>query len=146
MKYILVSACLLGLACRYDGKAKENASVRALLDREDITLIPVCPEQLGGMKTPRSPAERQGSRVVNQEGNDVTVEYRKGAIEAGKLAEIYGCREAILKENSPSCGCGSIYDGTFRHILTEGDGVTAEYLKQQGLVIWGESDIEQRNI
>ena len=103
---ILVSACLLGLRCRYDGKANPNAAVLAL--RERHTLIPVCPEQLGGLPTPRSPSEWQGERIRNADGADVTMQYLRGAEEAVRLAELMNCRIAILKERSPACGCGEI--------------------------------------
>lgn len=138
---ILVSACLLGLCCRYDGKEKADGRVLELLKRDDILLIPVCPEQLGGMETPRLPSERRGEAVVNRSGEDVTEYYRKGAVQALKLAELYGCKAAILKERSPSCGKGQIYDGTFSGTLTEGDGVTAELLKSHGIQIFGESEV-----
>lgn len=136
---ILVSACLLGAACRYDGEAKENEKAVKLLETE--RLIPVCPEQLGGMATPRLPAERQGDRVINKTGEDVTEHYQKGAEETLKLAKLYQCSCAILKERSPSCGCGQIYDGTFSRTLTDGDGVTARLLKEHGIVVMGESEL-----
>lgn len=139
MENILVSACLLGLGCRYDGGRKADERVMRLLEREDITLIPVCPEQLGGMETPREPAERTGDRVRNRLGEDVTSCYRKGAEEAARLAGLYRCRRAVLKERSPSCGCGQIYDGTFTRTLIQGDGVTAELLKSLGITVFGES-------
>ncbi len=141
MTRILVSACLLGLCCRYDGKEKADGRVLELLKRDDILLIPVCPEQLGGMETPRLPSERRGEAVVNRSGEDVTEYYRKGAVQALKLAELYGCKAAILKERSPSCGKGQIYDGTFSGTLTEGDGVTAELLKSHEIQIFGESEV-----
>ena len=138
---LLVSACLLGLCCRYDGCAKPNAAVLAL--REGHTLIPVCPEQLGGLPTPRAPSERQGDRVVSRQGRDVTAEYHRGAEETLRLARLYGCTAAVLKERSPSCGCGRIYDGTFTGTLTDGDGVTAEVLKENGVTVYGESELEK---
>lgn len=140
MTKILVSACLLGLCCRYDGKEKADDRVLELIKRDDILLVPVCPEQLGGMKTPRLPSERCGSRVVNSAGEDVTGYYDKGASQVLKLAELYGCKTAILKERSPSCGQGQIYDGTFSGTLTEGDGVTAKLLKCHGIQVFGESE------
>ena len=134
---ILVSACLLGLRCRYDGKAKPNAAVLAL--RERHTLIPVCPEQLGGLPTPRSPSEWQGERIRNADGADVTMQYLRGAEEAVRLAELMGCRVAVLKERSPACGCGEIYDGSFTHTLKAGDGSAASALKRAGVTVLGES-------
>ncbi len=143
MEYILVSACLLGLSCRYDGKKKADERVKKLLEREDIALIPMCPEQLGGMTTPREPSERTAGGVRNREGEDVTSCYRRGAEEALKLARLYHCSRAVLKERSPSCGCGQIYDGSFTKTLTEGDGVTAELLKRSGIQVLGESRAEE---
>ena len=143
MTCVLVSACLLGTACRYDGKEKENPQVRNLLEREDLVLIPVCPEQLGGLPTPRLPSERKEDRVENSQGTDVTAEYRRGAEEALKLARLYGCRLAVLKERSPSCGKGQIYDGTFSGRLTAGDGVTAELLEKEGIAVIGESELAE---
>ena len=138
---ILVSACLLGCACRYDGQSKPHPLAMELARQGRA--VPVCPEQLGGLPTPRLPSERQGDRVVTREGGDVTAQYRRGAEEALRLAELYGCRAAVLKERSPSCGCGRIYDGTFTGTLRPGDGVTAEMLKANGMQVYGESEIEQ---
>ena len=114
----------------------------SLLRREDVTLIPVCPEQLGGMCTPRVPSERLDDRVVNRVGEDVTACFHRGAEEALRIAQMYGCRTAILKERSPSCGCGKIYDGSFSGSLTEGNGITAELLLRNGIRVCGESRIK----
>lgn len=138
---ILVSACLLGVCCRYDGASKPNKAVLKLLERH--TLIPICPEQLGGLATPRPPAERQGDAVRTQSGADVTEQYRRGAEEALRLCRIYGCQAAVLKERSPSCGAGAVYDGTFSGSLIHGDGVTAELLKANGIPVYGESRVEE---
>ena len=140
-RYMLVSACLLGLPCRYDGKEKAHPAVRSLLEREDLTLIPVCPEQLGGLPTPRPPSERRGERVITRTGADVTEQYRRGAQQTLRLAQLYGCDCAVLTERSPSCGSGRIYDGSFSGTLTDGDGVTAELLRQHGIAVWGESEL-----
>ena len=137
---ILVSACLLGVRCRYDGKSKPHPAVERLLEQH--TLIPVCGEILGGLPTPRVSAERQGERVVTADGCDVTAAYRRGAEEVLRLAERYGCKAAILKERSPSCGSGRIYDGTFTGTLTDGWGVTAELLRDHGICVIGESEAE----
>lgn len=137
---ILVSACLLGCPCRYDGAAKPHPGVLALRGRH--VLVPVCPEQLGGLATPRPPAERRENRVVTEAGTDVTAQYRRGAEAALALARILECRAAVLKERSPSCGCGGIYDGSFTHTLTPGDGVAAEVLKAAGIPVYGESRAE----
>ena len=140
---ILVSACLLGICCRYDGRGNPNDAVLSLLNRDDITLIPVCPEQLGGLSTPRIPSERRGERVVNRAGEDVTSQFLRGAEEALRIAKLYGCQVAVLKERSPSCGCGRIYDGTFSRKLTDGDGVTAELLRREGIKVYGESQVTE---
>ena len=138
---LLVSACLLGCACRYDGKSKGSDAVRALA--KDYQLIPVCPEQLGGLSTPRQPSERRGDRVVMKDGRDVTAEYRRGAEETLRLARLFGCAAAVLKEKSPSCGSGLIHDGGFAGGLVSGDGVTAEVLKAHGLRVLGESRLSE---
>ena len=140
---ILVSACLLGICCRYDGRGNPDDAVLSLLNRDDITLIPVCPEQLGGLSTPRIPSERRGERVVNRAGEDVTSQFIRGAEEALRIAKLYGCQVAVLKERSPSCGCGRIYDGTFSGKLTDGDGVTAELLRREGINVYGESQVTE---
>lgn len=135
---LLISACLLGAPCRYDGESKRHPLCAALAERHE--LVPVCPEQLGGLPTPRPPAERQGNAVVSREGRDVTGAYEKGAEAALALCRLLGCQGAVLKERSPSCGRGQIYDGTFTKTLTGGDGVTAELLARHGIAVWGESE------
>ena len=136
---LLVSACLLGVACRYDGASKGLSEdvFRALMARH--TLVPVCPEQLGGLPTPRDASERQGSRVVMRSGRDVTDAYARGAQQALALAQRFGCTAALLKQRSPSCGHGEIYDGTFTGTVVEGWGVTAELLRREGIPVLGES-------
>ena len=134
---ILISACLLGIPCRYDGASKAQPWAEELARRH--ALVPVCPEQLGGLPTPRDPSERQEGRVVMNTGADVTEQYRRGAEAALRLCRMLGCEAAILKERSPSCGHGTIYDGTFTGTLTDGDGVTAELLLRNGIPVYGES-------
>ena len=138
---ILVSACLLGCTCRYDGASKAHPAILRLA--EEKQLVPVCPEQLGGLPTPRKPAERQGEKVVTAEGLDVTAQYQKGAEEAVRLARIFGCERAILKERSPSCGSCGVYDGTFSGTLRPGMGVAAELLVKNGIRVYGESEAER---
>lgn len=140
---ILISACLLGMACRYDGKSKSYPQMEKLVAHPQIHVIPVCPEQAGGLATPRPPAERCGDTVITSQGRDVTAQYKKGAREACRLAEMFHCSYAVLKEKSPSCGCGKIYDGSFSRTLTAGDGVTAAALKQKQVIIVGESEAER---
>ncbi|MCI8659406.1 MAG: GNAT family N-acetyltransferase [Lachnospiraceae bacterium] len=137
---ILVSACLLGVHCRYNEKGVVEDKVPVWMDQAN--LIPVCPELLGGLPTPREPAERVGEQVITVNGKDVTREYKRGAEETLALAKLFGCRCAVLKERSPSCGNGFIYDGTHSGRLTEGDGVTAELLKNNGILVFGESEAE----
>ena len=134
---LLVSACLMGICCRYDGKSVTDGLVYALRNRHQ--LIPICPEQLGGLATPRCPAEIKGGKVITKEGVDVTANYQLGAQMALKIAKDLGCRAAILKERSPSCGCGEIYDGSFSGTKTVGNGITAKLLIQNGICVVGES-------
>lgn len=141
MQHVLISACLLGAACRYDGKSVRMEGLEEL--QELCHLIPVCPEIYGGLSTPRIPAERAGKAVINREGQDVTGQYQRGAAAAASFALLFGCRYALLKERSPSCGKGSIYDGSFQGTLTEGDGVTAERLAGMGVQIYGESQLTE---
>ncbi len=136
---ILVSACLMGVKVRYDGGGALNEAVQSLMDRHH--LIPVCAEVFGGLTTPRVPAERAGGRVIARNGQDVTEAYQRGAEEISRLAALYGCTWAILKERSPSCGHGRIYDGSFTGTLTEGNGVLAERLIEMGLRVVGESEL-----
>lgn len=136
---LLVSACLLGENCKYSGGSNYCPAVEQLRDR--YVFVPVCPERDGGLPTPRIPSERLGDRVVNREGEDVTALFRRGAELALETALANGCKKALFKERSPSCGCGVIYDGSFTGALIEGDGVTAELLKQHNISILGESRI-----
>jgi len=135
----LCSACLLGINCRYDGKIIPNNEVIRLAKRE--ILIPVCPEQLGGLSTPREPSEQNGGKVITISGVDVTCNFIKGAEQVLTLAQIYGMKEAILKQESPSCGCGRIYDGTFSNRLIRGDGVTTILLKKNKIKVIKEEDL-----
>lgn len=139
MERILVSACLLGVSCRYDGIGKADKNVLKLMDKYE--LIPVCPEIMGGLATPRDPAEIIDGRVITKGGRDVTAEYARGAEETLKLAKLYGCKKAILKERSPSCGFAKIYDGTFSHTEVEGNGLTANLLSENDIVVIGESNL-----
>lgn len=139
MENLLISACLLGVRCRYDGESCPNLAVEALMER--YNLIPVCPEQLGGLSTPRTPSERVDGAVKTKTGEDVTQAYLRGAEQALHLAKLFSCSKAVLKERSPSCGSGEIYDGTFSGTLVPGDGVTAELLRRNGVAVYGESEI-----
>ena len=134
---ILVSACLLGVPCRYDGQSKAHPLARALCEKHHV--VPVCGEIFGGLPTPRPPAEIQGDRVVTRDGQDVPEAYGRGAEAAAQLARLTGAQAAVLKERSPSCGSGEIYDGTFTGTVVEGWGVTAELLRREGIPVLGES-------
>lgn len=137
---ILVSACLIGVCCRYDGESKPNSDVISLRDR--FILIPICPEEDGGLPTPRTPSERVGDKVLMRDGRDVTKNYLDGARVALGRAESFGCSAAILKARSPSCGKGRIYDGSFSGNLTERDGVCAELLMENGVKVYTEEEID----
>ena len=138
---LLISACLLGIPCRYDGASKPQSWVEKLAERHE--LVPVCPEQLGGLPTPRHPSERQGERVVMDTGADVTEPYSRGAEAALRLCRLLHCQAAILKERSPSCGCGTIYDGTFTGTRISGEGVPARLLRRAGVQVMDEEELEQ---
>ncbi len=145
----LCSACMLGIECRYDGKAKPVPKVLKLAKKE--VLIPICPEQLGGLPTPRVVQELQGcsgedvldgrGKVLNKNGEDVTEQFIKGAYEVLKIAKLFGIKEAILKQRSPSCGCGEIYDGSFSGRVVKGNGVTTSLLKRNGIKVISEEEL-----
>jgi len=135
----LCSACLLGIKCRYDGKSKPNQRVMRLSKKE--ILIPICPEQLGSLPTPREPAEQKGRKVFTKSGKDVTLSFKRGAKEVLKLAKLLGIKRANLKQKSPSCGCGQIYDGTFSDGIIKGDGVTTSLLKRNGIKVISDEDL-----
>ena len=132
---IIVSACLAGYRCRYDGKIVPDAEIVALVKAGKA--IPVCPEMMGGLPCPRIPSERTAddSRVITKDGGDVTEAFRTGAEETLRMARLYGCTQAILKAKSPSCGVGQIYDGTFSGTLRTGFGVTAQLLRENGIAV-----------
>lgn len=130
---ILVSACLAGVNCKYNGKNNENKKIIELIKNKDVILV--CPEQLGGLKTPRTPAEIINDKVITKDNIDVTKEYQKGAEEALKIAKQFNIKKAILKSKSPSCGKGKIYDGTFSNTLIGGNGITTELLQKNGIEV-----------
>lgn len=132
----VVSACLAGEPCRYDGGCSPCPAVQRLIRAGQA--LPVCPETLGGLPTPRVPSEIRGGRVVAKDGTDVTDAFTRGAEEALRLAQENGCTAAILKARSPSCGSGEIYDGTFTGTRVSGEGVFARMAREAGLEIWNE--------
>ena len=135
-KQYVVSACLAGEPCRYDGGCSPCPSVQRLIRAGQA--LPVCPETLGGLPTPRVPSEIRDGSVVAKDGTDVTDAFTRGAEEALRLAQENGCTAAILKARSPSCGSGEIYDGTFTGTRVPGEGVFARMAREAGLEIWNE--------
>jgi len=135
----LCSACLLGIKCRYDGQSALNEKVVELSKEEK--LLPVCPEVLGGLPIPRDQAEIKNNKVITKSGKDITSFFEKGANEILKTAKSFDIKEAILKQRSPSCGCGQIYDGTFSGKTIKGDGVTTALLKKNGIKVINEEDL-----
>lgn len=140
MEKILISACLVGINCRYDGKSKVNNDVEPLRRYFDFILI--CPEVDGGLPTPRAPSERKGTKVINSLKEDNTLFFSKGARRALQLAQDNNIRFAILKSKSPSCGSKLIYDGTFSRTLVPGNGVTTDLLLAHGIEVFSEDQIE----
>lgn len=146
---VLVSACLAGRACAYDGSARPDETILALV-REGRAIL-VCPEDEGGLGTPRPAAEIDGAsggdvldgraRVRTDRGADVTAEYLEGARLAVERAQEYGCRAAVLKARSPACGCGHIYDGSFSKTLREGEGVAAAALRRAGIEVFTDEEV-----
>lgn len=140
---LVVSACLCGQPTRYDGKAKPpHAELAALVANGEA--IAVCPECMGGLPTPRPPAEIQGTRVINTAGVDVTAEYRRGAERVLAICREHGITRAVLKQNSPSCGSLHVYDGTFSKRLIPGQGITAALLQQHGISVWDETNWQEK--
>ena len=139
----IVSVCLIGVNCNFEGKNWKKPEL--LEEFKKGNLFPVCPEVMGGLPIPRSPAEIQGgsgadvlegkARVVNMEGVDVTAQFVKGAQEVLRLAKTVGATEALFTEKSPSCGCGRIFDGSFHEKFVDGDGVAAALLKKNGITV-----------
>ncbi|CCH49771.1 DUF523 domain-containing protein [Pseudodesulfovibrio piezophilus] len=136
---ILVSACLAGIFCRYDGKTNANETILEMV--RSGTAIPFCPEVHGGLPTPRPPCEIQGASVLDCHGNDCTNAFVRGAEEGLRLAHLVGCTEAILKARSPSCGSGIIYDGTFSGTRISGNGCFADLLMKNGIRVRSEETI-----
>lgn len=140
MEKILISACLIGDKCKYDGKSNYHPLIEELLKKYE--LVPFCPEVEGGLETPRNPSERIKGQVRMENGRNVTHQFHKGAELALNICLYLGIRTAILKEGSPSCGVNEIYDGTFQHRKIKGQGVTSEKLRQKGIKVISENDIE----
>ncbi len=145
MKYV-ISSCLLGIKCRWDGEDKHNEKLKSLLFNGSA--MPICPEILGGMNTPREPAEIQAGdikSVIDRTGTDVTDEFNLGAKSALAIAKIFGAECAILKSCSPSCGCREIYDGTFSGVTIKGEGITAELFRHNGIKVFNEKEWDEES-
>lgn len=140
MEKILISACLVGDNVKYNGGNNKSPLIEKLLEKYE--LIPFCPEVEGGLFVPRSPSERQGGRVINSVGKDVTSAFERGAELAFNICLFLKIKKVILKERSPSCGSKEIYDGSFSHKVIPGMGVTAEYLISKGIQVISEDEIE----
>ena len=140
MEKILISACLVGDNVKYNGGNNKSPLIAKLLEKYE--LIPFCPEMEGGLKVPRSPCERKDDRVINQDGEDVTTAFERGAELAFNICSFLKIKKVILKEKSPSCGSRIIYDGSFSHKEINGMGVTAEYLKEKGIEVFNEDEID----
>ena len=137
---LAVSACLAGVACRYNGEPYPVEALVKLVEAGDA--LPVCPERLGGLASPRNPVEWRDGQAVDEDGNDWTEPFREGAAIGAQIVAVVGCSGAVLKARSPSCGCGCIYDGSFSHRRIEGDGAFAGLLKTAGVeVITEEADV-----
>lgn len=135
----IVSACLAGVNCDYKGGSRLCPKVVELV--KSGKAIPICPEQLGGLTTPRTAAEQVGDKVITKDGEDFTAEFEKGAQEGLKIAKLVSCDGAILKAKSPSCGIGKVYDGTFSKALIDGDGTFARLLKENDIEVLTEDEI-----
>ena len=140
MERILISACLVGDNVKYNGGNNKNPLIDQLLEKYE--LVPFCPEVEGGLPIPRHPCEQKGDQVINDIGEDVTSQFEKGAELAYNICLFLKIKKAILKERSPSCGVHSIYDGSFSHKAINGMGVTAKYLKEKGIEVYNEEEID----
>lgn len=142
MQNVLISACLLGVDCKYNGSNNklDDKIIHSL--KEKYNLIPVCPEIMGGMPTPRNPVEITDGKVFDYDGEGFTKEFEKGSEEVVKLAKLYDATIAILKENSPSCGSNYIYDGTFNHQKIKGMGIAAHKLSKENIKLFNEENVK----
>ena len=136
---ILVSACFLQEGYKYDGGANINEEIKKLASKYDFILI--CPEVFGGLGTPRLPSEILEDKVINNKNEDVTKEFMTGALKALEMAKENGCKKAVLKAKSPSCGKGVIYDGTFTHTKKSGNGIACQLLLDNGIEVYTEEEI-----
>lgn len=136
---IIVSACLAGVECRYNGRAFSVPKIVEMVKKGQA--IPICPEILGDLPIPRCSAEQRKGRIISKEGQDLTPEYETGAKIALHIGQLVGCKKAILKSKSPTCGCGKIYDGTFSGNLIRGDGIFCTLLKNENIAVCTEDEL-----
>ena len=143
---VLISACLAGINCKFNGE--NNLLDSGILDEisKKYHLLFVCPEVFGGLGTPREPAEMKNGLVVTKTAKDVSENFINGAEICLKIAKLNGCKKAILKARSPSCGSGQIYDGSFSKKLIFGDGVAAKLLKENGILVFSEDEIGRLDV
>lgn len=141
MHNVLISMCLCGINCRYDGKSTLLESL-SNVDKL-VNIIPICPEIIGGLPTPRAPVEIINGKAINNLGEDKTANFEKGANEVIKLVKQFNVKYAVLKENSPSCGVNYIYDGTFTGSKISGSGITTNLLKELGVNVYSENEIDE---
>ncbi len=141
MEKLIISACLLGTNCKYNGKNNYSELVEEL--KKKYELIPVCPEVMGGLSIPRLPSEINGDKVISKDGTDVTFNFLSGAYQVQQLVGIYNINKALLKDGSPSCGSTYIYDGTFTKNRINGMGITAKLLNENNIKIYNENEIEK---
>ena len=139
MEVILVSACLLGYNCKYNGKNNKNEKVLEYIKNKHV--IPICPEVFGDLPIPRLPSEIKDNKVINKRGRDVSNNFIKGANKTLEIAEKQNVKKALLKQKSPSCGCGKIYDGNFTNTIINGDGITTRILKENNIEVITEEDL-----
>lgn len=142
--HTLMSACLCGVSCRYDGRQKSHPVCAQLYADGGVMLI--CPEVMGGLATPRIPCELVQDRVIAEDGSDVSAAFALGANQALSIAKGFGISQAILKEGSPSCGSHVIYDGSFSGKKINGEGVCAKLLREHGILVWSEDEIKPSNV
>ena len=140
---IIVSSCLLGYNCKYNGQNNYNSLLCEFLDSNNFEVVDVCPEVFGGLSIPRTPSEIKGDKVFFKTGEDVTKNFVDGGLKALKIAKDNNCKCAVLKAKSPSCGLGLIYDGTFTGTLTEGNGITCDLFLKNDIKVYTEHNFNE---